>query len=671
MVVKLSLNSSISEIPSIGKVYQNKLAKAGIFKIEDLLYFFPFRYEDLSDKKLIAETLLNQTVTITANLWQITKFKTKTGRTIIKATIQDKSGALEVIWFNQDYLLTILKPNMLINFSGKIGLFANKKTLVNPKYEILNSKIGQPIHTERLVPIYSESIGVSSKWLRSKIFYLLKSDLLISDFFSEGLLKKEKLIDLKTALNSIHFPDKSEVIEAASRRLVFDELFLLHLNNLSSKERRGQESILHFNFEDQDLIEFERQLPFVLTDSQKKAVKEIMGDIKSEKRLNRLLQGEVGSGKTVVSCFPILSCILSGYQACLLAPTEILAKQHFQTIKKFLGERIKVELHTSSEKISTDQFDLVVGTHALLNRGINFTKLGLIVIDEQHRFGVLQRSFLKNQTQKPHFLTMTATPIPRTLALTIYGDLDISILNEVPTGRKPVKTLVVPRFKREKAYEFIKKDIRAGGQAFIICPLIETSETLVSVKSAKAEFERLKGEVFSEFSLGLLHGKLTIKEKDQVISDFKNKKIDILVSTPVVEVGIDITDATIMMVEAAERFGLSSLHQLRGRVGRGEKQSYFLVFSETQNQAVLERLKLLEKFNNGLELAEHDLGRRGPGDIFGTAQSGQFNLRLSTSVTPDLIVKSRKVAETLLEKGLSSELIEKKDSVNQKSFISD
>lgn len=672
MVAKLTLASSIKVIPLIGPVYQKKLASFGILTVEDLLYYFPFRYEDLSEKKSIADCVIGETITIKATLWQITKLRTKTGKTIIKATVNDSSGALDIIWFNQVYLLTVLKPNMLVNFSGKVGMFANKKTLFNPSYEIIKDLQINPIHTERLVPIYSESTGVSSKWLRTKIFNLLESSLEIRDFLDTTFLSQQKLIDLKTALSEIHFPTTFEKATKARERLAFDELLMLHLSNLQQKKlSESKQSSVRFNYKKEELNKFQEKLSFKLTSSQLKAISEIENDLNSKKPMNRLLQGEVGSGKTVVSAFPILACILSGYQAVLLAPTEILARQHFQTINEFLKGTYKIELHTSSSKANSSDFDVVVGTHAVLNQNFEIKNPGLIVIDEQQRFGVVQRSFLKNQKSQPHFLTMTATPIPRTLALTIYGNLDISVLDEIPSGRQRVKTYVVNRAKRNDAYTFVKKELDSKGQAFIICPLIEVSETLVSVKSAKEEFDRLKKEVFPTYKLGLLHGKLKSIEKETVVAAFREGKIDILVSTPVVEVGIDIPNASIMLIEAAERFGLSSLHQLRGRVGRGNRQSYCLIFSESQNMSVMERLKLLEKYNNGLQLAEMDLEKRGPGDLFGTAQSGQFNLKLLSSVNLELIVKSRKAAQGLINDDLNQTLLEKISKLSKNEILSD
>lgn len=673
MPVKLTLGSSISLIPSIGRVYQKRLENIGIKLVSDLVYYFPFRYEDLSNQKQISDTDVGETITLQATLWQITKIRTKTGKTLIKALVNDSSGSIDVIWFNQTYLLTILKANQLINLSGKIGLFGNRKTVINPKFELIRDSLAIPIHTQRLVPVYSEVGGLTNKFLRSKIYQLLfKDKVVIKDFLPEAVLKNEHLISLEAALKQIHFPDQAELAQQSRERLAFDELLLLQLVNLKQKfMSKHRAKALIFKLEKNQIEEFMTKLPFKLTNSQKNAILEIIADLKRSTPMNRLLQGEVGSGKTVVSCFPILACIKNGYQAAILAPTEILAKQHFNTINAFLSKNYKVVLHTGSTKAKTSKFDVIVGTHALLNKKIVIERLGLVVIDEQQRFGVIQRSILKNQNVRPHFLTMTATPIPRTLALTFYGNLDISVLDEIPSGRKTVKTYLVPKAKRDSAYQFIKKEINKGGQAFIICPLIEISETLTSVKSAKAEYDRLKDHIFPEFKLDLLHGKLNSKSKDQVIANFKSGQTKILVSTPVVEVGIDISGATIMVIEAAERFGLASLHQLRGRVGRNEKQGYCLLFTENQNQNSQERLKLMERYNNGLALSEMDLKKRGPGELYGTAQSGQFNLKLASSSNLDLIIRARSTAEKLFETGLKKELEAKLIEFNQDLVIQD
>lgn len=653
----ISLELPVAKLSGVGPTMAARLEKLDIFTIRDLLYYFPFRYEDLSNVKTVSELELGEVASVKAKVWQITKFRTRTGKTIIKAILNDGSSSIDAIWFNQDYLLTVLKPNLDFIFSGKVGVFSHKKTLQNPKYEI--QKNDQPIHTSRLVPIYSETSGVSSKWLRARIFSIFKlAELKIEELLPPSVIQEQNLVTRLDALKNIHFPNNFQEIEKARERFIFEELFILQLRNQLAKSREaGIPKRKTLQIPTQELEIYEASLPFQLTNSQKKAVKEILTDLQSGKPMNRLLQGEVGSGKTIVGSFAILTTFLNGFQSALMAPTEILAQQHYQTLNKFLGKRIKIGLVTSSNKYKGEDFDVLVGTHALLNKDLPFENLDLIVVDEQQRFGVAQRSFLRTKGIAPNFLTMTATPIPRTLALTVYGELEISVIEELPSKRKSIKTYFVPRIKRESAYNFISKEINKGGQAFILCPLIDQSETLTSVKAATSEFATLQKEVFKEFKLGLLHGKLKSKEKEKIIEDFRKGRIQILVTTPVVEVGIDIPTASVIAIEAAERFGLSSLHQLRGRVGRGERQSYCLLFTEKNDEKTLSRLKLMEKSNNGLELAELDLKLRGPGDIFGNLQHGQIDLKLAEQASLELIVNTKKEAEKLSMNQLTPELL--------------
>lgn len=653
---KLTLDSKISSIEGIGSILANKLRSIEIDSIGDLFYYFPFRYDDLTNIKKIIDIEIGEQVSIQASLWQISKFRTPRGKTIIKATINDTSGSLEVIWFNQDYLLSVLKPNQIINFSGKVGLFGKKLTLVNPSYEI-HKPDQTPIHTQGLVPIYSESRGLSKKFLRSKIYQLLfQTELDLQDPLPIEIIEKENLLSSRIAFEKIHFPKNLAEAIDARRRFAFEELLILHLANEKNKLKQAQLYAQSLKSQVLNLEAFRKSLPFQLTNSQERAISEILGDIAEKKPMNRLLQGEVGSGKTVVSSFAIKVCLDNGLQAAFMAPTEILAKQHYQTLLNFLGKNYKIGLATGSKKINLDSSQLIVGTQALLNKGLNFSKLALVVIDEQQRFGVSQRLILREKGSSPHFLTMTATPIPRTLALTIFGDLDISRLEELPSERKRIKTYLVAKNKRNDAYNFIKKQIKVGDQAFLICPFIEPSESLDTVKAVTQEFDFLQSNVFKTEKLGLLHGKLPPKQKEAILTEFRGGKIDLLVSTPVVEVGIDIPNATIIVIEAAERFGISSLHQLRGRVGRGSKQSFCLIFTDKEDPKTLERLSLLQKSNDGFFLAEADLKMRGAGDIYGTIQSGHFKLKLSDAINLDLISETRAVAKELIQTGLSTSL---------------
>lgn len=662
----IKLNTSVSNLYLVGPTYASRLAKLGIITVSDLLHHFPFRYDDFSLISKIAKVQPGETVTICTELISIKNVFTKNGKKMQEAVIADNTGSIHAVWFNQIYLAQTLKIGDKLNLSGKIDFFGHKLVLFSPEYEIIKNPFtlrneGQlnTIHTGRLVPVYPETYGVSSKWLRSRIASLLPIVIpQIEDFLPEEIRLKNNLITLQSALQTIHFPDSKIDLERAIERLSFDELFLIQLNSLKRK-KDWQKETTGPSFEitkyQKKIAEFIQKLPFKLTTAQERVIQEIFVDLDKINPTNRLLQGDVGSGKTVVAAICFYLAYLNGYQSAFMAPTEILANQHYETIKKFLEPLgLKIGLFTSTTNkiknlIINDKFNIYIGTHALLSEKIKFNKLGLVVIDEQHRFGVTQRAALQKKGLNPHLITMTATPIPRTIALTLYQELEISVIDEMPIGRQLIKTWVVPAEKRKNAYEWIKKQIiDHQTQAFIICPLIEESETLQTVKSAKYEFEHLSKEVFPKLKLGLLHGRLKSKEKDEVLQKFRNNQINILVSTPVVEVGLDIPNATIILIEASDRFGLAQLHQLRGRVGRSEKSSYCLLFTENTNPQVLTRLKALEKLHIGIKLAELDLKLRGPGDIFGTRQHGIINLKIAKLTDLTLIEKSKKTAKDLI-----------------------
>lgn len=636
----LSLDTPVTKVPLIGPSYARKLEKLAIHTIKDLLYHIPFRYDDYSIVSKIKDLQEGETVTIQGKVLEIKNEYTRRGFVLQKAKVEDDTGIGDVLWFNQRFLPQAIHKGDTVNLSGKV----RNRHLESPDYEVLASQDqvlrSEPIHTGRLVPIYPETAGISSKWLRSRINNILNQTE-ITEFLPETEMMGEK-----EAIAQVHFPDSLERASQAKKRLAFDELLISQLEAMERKRRLSKKTVGNkFKIIEvrKQLGEFVKRLPFTLTSAQKKAIDEIYKDLSQETPMNRLLQGDVGSGKTVVAALAMLAAYLNGYQSVLMAPTEILANQHYQTLTALLKPlKIGVGIATGAKKDYTG-FDIVVGTHALLSDKLNFEKLGLVVIDEQHRFGVEQRATLTNKGLNPHVLTMTATPIPRTVALTLYGDLDMSLLDEMPVGRRKVKTWVVPKEKRLGAYDWIKSQ---HAQTFIICPLIEESETLQSVKSAKAEHERLQNEVFTDLKLGLIHGRLESKEKNAVITNFRNKKLDILVATPVVEVGIDIPTATIMLIEAADRFGLAQLHQLRGRVGRSNAQSYCLLFSETETAT--SRLKYLETLNDGLQLAEVDLKFRGPGQRFGTAQHGKWDLKIADFSDLALVEKSNELAKKVL-----------------------
>ncbi|MBI3887460.1 ATP-dependent DNA helicase RecG [Candidatus Microgenomates bacterium] len=599
------------KIPGVGPAFATRLEKLGIFTEEDLLYHIPSRYEDFSIISSISQIQPGEVVTVKGVVLEIKNIFTPSGFVLQKAKIKDDTGVLDVVWFNQRFLTKAIHKNDGISLSGKID---DKKQMVAPQFEV-----GSSIHTGRFVPIYPETEGISSKWLRAKIYYLLEN-LKVDDYLPRG-----EFMELGLALQKVHFPDSLEQAAQAKYRLAFDELLKAQVESQIRKSQ-WQKKLVGNKFEK---IVTDLKLPFELTTAQKRVIAEISADLQKNVPMNRLLQGDVGSGKTVVAAIAMKSASLNGYQSALMAPTEILANQHFETLKK-LG--LNVGLSTSANKIDLTA-DILVGTHALLDSQINFKNLGLVIIDEQHRFGVEQRAKLTSKGVNPHVLTMTATPIPRTIALTLYGDLDLSVIDEMPKDRLPVKTWVVPNTKRAKAYEWIAKQ---NTQCFIICPFIEESETATSVKAATTEFDRLKSIL--PLKLGLLHGRM--KNKDKILTAFKNKEFDVLVTTPVVEVGIDIPNATIMIIEDADRFGLAQLHQLRGRVGRGAQQSYCFLFSEGN----IGRLKFLEKVNNGMELAEIDLRFRGPGQRFGQSQHGRWDLKIADFSDLVLINKAKKAA---------------------------
>ena len=635
----------------VGPSYMRRLEKLGIIRLKDLLYHVPHRYLDFTVGSPIS---LAQPGEVLALKGKVVSFKnqyTRSGRKIQIGEVEDKSGKITVVWFNQPYLIRILYEGVEVSLAGKVGWFVRKKALVSPEYEVVK-KGKEKIHTSGLIPVYPETSGLSSKWLRGRIRESLTS-VNISEYLPENILKKEGLMPLAEAIKAVHSPLTLEKAEEGRQRLAFDELFFLQLASLSRKKAWQKNKAAHkLLVEGSQLQKFIGSLPFSLTASQKQAVEEILGDLKKDFPMNRLLEGDVGSGKTVVAAIAAFISFLNGYQSVVMAPTQILASQHYSTLKElFAPYEVRVSLITGGavEK-DLGRTDIFVGTHALIHKKTNFENVGFVAIDEQQRFGVEQREHLlkkgKGRGVSPHALTMTATPIPRTVALTIYGDMDLSVLTELPPGRKEIKTWVVPPVKRAKALAWVEKEIvKQKSQAFIICPLIEESEkeTMQSVKAVTREYQELN-KLFPKLKLGLMHGRLKATEKDKVMSRFKQAKVDILVATPVVEVGIDIPNATLMLIEGAERFGLSQLHQLRGRVGRGEKESYCLIFGESSSAKVLARLKAMEKGMSGFELAELDLKLRGPGEIFGTRQHGFPELKIASWQDIALIGKAKRVA---------------------------
>jgi ATP-dependent DNA helicase RecG len=655
----MDLSTPIRSAGRSYSIFANKLEKLNIRKLEDFLYHIPHRYENFSLVSKIAQAQPGEVVTIQGTVKTVMNQFAARRFKLQKVRVTDDTGSIECIWFNQPYVLKTLNDGDVVSVSGKVGTSGRLLSVQVKDYEIIMPD-RTTTHTGGFIPVYPETKGLSSKYLRNRIKQML-AEYTFEDFLPEEIKKKYKFLDLPDALHNIHFPKNEKIATVARDRLAFDELFLAQLSGLKSRKEWKEQTVGHI-FEvkkyQKKIEKLLKSLPFTLTSAQQKAVEDILSDISTENPMNRLLQGDVGSGKTIVAAVAQYVVHLNGFQSAFLAPTQILAEQHNATITRILepfGLRVGIITSNKKSDLKGEKFDIVVGTHALLRSGIEFDKLGFVAIDEQQRFGVEQRAILRGKGTNPHFLTMTATPIPRTIFLTIYGDLDVSYLNEMPKGRQIVKTWLVPEAKRKGAFDWIrenmnKKDENGNkNQVFYICPFIEESENNATVKAAAVEFEYLKKEIFPEFNLGLLHGKMKPKEKDVILQDFRDQKIDLLVATPVVEVGIDIPNATIIVIEAAERFGLSQLHQLRGRVGRSSKQSYCLLFTESKSRHTLERLQSMEKIHIGAELAELDLRLRGPGDMHGTMQHGSKLLKIAHFSDFELIERAKQEAESIFE----------------------
>lgn len=680
------LDSPVTVIRGIAASSASKLAKLGVKTIRDLLYFFPRRHIDYSQRRPIAALELGEEQTVLATVWEsrIARLGTHQGTEII---VGDDTGNIRAVWFNQPFLAKNFTTNAQLVLSGKVTEFRGQKVFESPEWELIEDK--ELIHTGRLVPVYPLTRGLYPRQTRNLVKTAIDNWVWqVPDFLPEEIRNRHQFPDLPQAIIWAHYPDSHLIKAEARKRLAFDELFLLQLGVLS-KKRHWQESQPGnaFKANEENISKFINSLPFTLTQAQHRVLQEIFTDLQKSKPMSRLLQGEVGSGKTVVATAALLLTADNDFQGALMAPTEILAEQHFHNICQLLSnisnqkdeqdnvccyhglfprpvtfalltgslsEREKEALH---QQIQKGNIDIVIGTHALIQKGAEFSKLGLAVIDEQHRFGVLQRSALRQKGFNPHILVMTATPIPRTLALTLYGDLDLSVIDELPPGRQKIKTRwLKPRY-RDRAYDFMRRQIAAGQQAFIICPLIEESES-IEAKAAVAEYERLSSEVFPDLRLGLLHGRMPANDKEKVMQSFRNGKFDILVSTPVVEVGIDVPNATVMLVEAADRFGLSQLHQFRGRVGRGEKQSYCLLLAESPSPEGIQRLKAIEETQDGFALSQKDLEFRGPGEFFGTRQSGLPDLRMAKLSDIPLLELARNEAISLFQRDSGLEMTE-------------
>lgn len=662
-LTKSAKDTDVMYMKGVGPKIAYKLNKLGIYTVQDLMLYFPKKHIDYSSRTLIRDLKEGETTTVFGYIKSVSAFNTQKKLSVVKVTVADESGRLDLSFFqakSNRFMLERTKSQFPINagimLSGKVkrNNYDGKLTFDKPTYSIMTGEFledkNSNLNIARIVPIYTVCEDLSIKVLRRAIFNAIqKYKDEIENVIPDFMRGKIGLLDKKTAVEQIHFPESQELLEQARFSLIFEELFLIQLKMVRIREQNSHNhSALALKIKEKGLVkEFIDNLPFELTGAQKKAVNEILNDLNSDVPMARLLQGDVGSGKTVVATIMLLAGVENGYQGALMAPTEILAQQHYNNLQQWLSPMgISVGLFLGSqgkkirEKFRTDlrngQMNIAVGTHALIQEDVDFNNLGAIVVDEQHRFGVKQRNVLKKKSQNPQILTMTATPIPRTLALTVHGDLDLTIIDELPKGRKPIKTSLVTSHRG--VYELIQSEIDAGRQAYVVYPLIEESETL-SAKAATIEAERLQKEVFPQYKIGLLHGKLKNDEKEQVMKDFKDKKYDILVSTTVVEVGVDVPNATVMLIENAERFGLSQLHQLRGRVGRNSLQSYCILHTSTKSQETRERLNIMTQTNDGFVIAEKDLQLRGPGEFLGTRQSGLPDLIISD------IVRDAKILE--------------------------
>ena len=658
---KAGLDSPLTAVPMLKAEDAKRLEKLGLSTLGDLIQHFPHRHIDRSSIKTIADLKPGEEATIVANVMQVENRRVTQGRMVItEAALADKTGYIRAVWFNQPFLQQSLTNKRRVTVAGKVEVSRSGLELRSPEYEFAESP-EQGLHVGRLVPVYPLTSNLSAKWMRRWVHSALDMALhALAEVVPNDILERNSLMGAQEALRHMHFPESAEHLRRAVHRLAFDEFFCIQLGTLlRRREWQLDQPGIPVDVNPETTRAFLESLPFALTNDQQQALSEILSDVRKPAAMNRLVQGDVGAGKTVVAAAVALHMAKHGLQTVIMAPTEVLAEQHIRTFQSFLnpfgircalltGSTRKSERRTILANLEAGTLDLLVGTHAVIQDDVMFADLGLAVVDEQHRFGVRQRAVLRRKGRNPHVLVMTATPIPRSLALTLYGDLDVSVIREMPTGRLPITTRWVPVEKRTQAYDFVAKQVGEGRQAFIIFPLIEESETL-EVRAAKSEFNRLQKEVFPQLKVDLLHGRLTSRQKEKVMRAFAAGETDILVSTPVVEVGIDVPNATVMMIESAERFGLAQLHQFRGRVGRGEHKSYCLLLSDSANAAENERLRILEEQRDGFALAEKDLMLRGPGEFFGTRQAGLPALKVAKLSDLSTLELARKEAQRLFD----------------------
>ena len=673
-VVVGTMDSSVEVLKGVSRGYAGKLKKLGVEKVGDLLWLFPFRYSDFSQVRPIAKLVVGEEQTVLGDVWSVGAGMVGR-RKASEAVIGDETGTLRVVWWGQTYVARQLREGMKIALSGKVTAYRGQPQMESPEWEPLE---GESLHTRRLVPVYPGTEGLPQRLVRRLAREAVDS--LVDEMeetLPEDVRSRLKLLPVRQAMRQMHIPESSQQAAEARRRFALEELLHIELGVVRRRlawQAAGAAPKLTLSQPVRD--GFVRSLPFDLTAAQRRAVDEVLRDIGESVPMSRLLEGDVGSGKTVVAVVALLAAVASGYQGAIMAPTEVLAEQHYRTFcslfsggdeeglwrdvfsPEYLKEPLRITLLRGSLKtaekaaaqdsIAQGETDIAIGTQALVQSEVSFQRLGLVVVDEQHRFGVEQRGALRQKGVSPHTLVMTATPIPRTLALTVYGDLDITVLDEMPPGRPPVKTYRLRPDQRQQAYNFLRKQVGAGRQAYVICPLVEESEA-VAARAAVQEYERLCSDVFPDLRLGLLHGRMTPGEKDAVMREFRDGGLHMLVSTAVVEVGIDVRNATVMLVEGADRFGLAQLHQFRGRVRRSSEQAYCLLLSENPSEEAQERLRILETTHDGFKLAEEDLRIRGPGEYFGTRQSGLPDLKVARLTDVAFIEQARAEAVRLLE----------------------
>ncbi len=631
------INESIQYVKGIGPKKAEKLNRLGIYTIKDLLYYFPRQFEDRSIIKKIAQLEDEEKVTVKALITNIESYTPKKGMTITRIDVKDDTGFAKLTFFNREYIKNTFRVGDSILAFGKVKKNGRFVELNSCELEYLSSS---PKNIGKLMPVYPLSYGITNKDIMNTIRMVFENkDIRIPEYMPEHLMKKYRLCGIEYAIKNIHFPKDKESLKVALYRLIFEELLVLQLGLFMYKGGSSDKKGIVFK-RDSRLDDVLESLPFKLTRAQSRALNEIIDDMCSEKVMNRLVQGDVGSGKTVVALLALAECVFNGYQGALMAPTEILAQQHYESFTEtFEDIGINVELLTGSvtkkqkegilQRVKDGEVDILIGTHALIEDNVEFENIGLVITDEQHRFGVRQRGKLSSKGVSPDILVMTATPIPRTLALILYGDLDISIIDELPPGRQPIETIAVEKKKRDKVYNsLVRREVDKGRQVYIVCPLVEESETL-DITSATETAEEIKRDFFPDLRVGLLHGKMKSSEKDAIMTAFKNHELDILVSTTVIEVGVNVPNSTLMIIENAERFGLAQLHQLRGRVGRGKHQSYCVLIYGSNSEVCRKRMDIMEETNDGFKISEKDLEIRGPGEFFGTMQHGVPELKIA------------------------------------------